>query len=99
MRLSRPGSSGPDPAVEEARDLGSGAGRYDTYAPRGKSPRATVVAVHGVTVHGARDPRLVHFARSLALSRTVCYVPTLTGLSSCRLLRTDLEELGAVARL
>jgi len=100
LRLSRPGSAEPDPAVTETRDLELGrAGRYDCYAPRSKSPRAAVVAVHGVTVHGGRDPRLVHFARSLARSRTVCYVPTLEGLSSCRLLAADVAELGTLALL
>jgi pimeloyl-ACP methyl ester carboxylesterase len=86
--------AGPDPAVLEERDLRAPRTglAYDDYRPRGRTAGA-VIALHGVTVQGRRDARLVHFARSLARSGVACAVPSLGGLSDCRFRAEDLDEL------
>jgi pimeloyl-ACP methyl ester carboxylesterase len=60
---------------------------------------ATCVAVHGVTINGGQDPRLIHFARTMAHFGITCVVPTLGGLASCRLETSDLDELADVVTL
>jgi pimeloyl-ACP methyl ester carboxylesterase len=97
-RLSRSPSAEPPRDVEETLGRACGPWFHDRYAPRAPA-RATAIAIHGVTVHGARDRRLVHFARSLAQSRVRCYVPTLPGLASCRWTTDDLDALAALVRL
>jgi pimeloyl-ACP methyl ester carboxylesterase len=72
-----------------------GSARADLYAPRAPA-RATVIAIHGVTVHGGSDARLVHFGKRLAESRVRCYVPTLAGLSSCQWTTDDIAALTAL---
>ncbi|MGE5838813.1 MAG: alpha/beta hydrolase family protein [Deltaproteobacteria bacterium] len=57
---------------------------------------AACVAVHGVTLKGGQDPRLIHFARVVAHFGTICVVPTLPGLASCRWKASDLDELAKV---
>jgi esterase/lipase len=52
-----------------------------------------------VTLKGGQDPRLIHFARTLAHFGTTCVVPTLGGLASCRLETSDLDELANVVAL
>jgi hypothetical protein len=90
--------SGPHRDVVEDRDRVTPEGAaYDAYAPRGPC-RGAVVAVHGVTVNGPRDERLVHFARCLARSRVSCAVPRLPGLIGCRLDADDLDVLASVTR-
>lgn len=82
------------PGVEERRDLsipGTSA-HYDLYSPR-KGSRQTIVALHGLTVHGGRDRRLEFFARCLARSGATCIVPTLPGLAACSLEPDDIDVL------
>jgi pimeloyl-ACP methyl ester carboxylesterase len=95
------------PRIAEQRDLEAngdeldglgGRGHYDLYRPANKSPRGVVIALHGMTMQGNRDARLVHFARCLALSRVCCVTPRLEGLASCHYRREDLADLGAVVR-
>lgn len=90
--------SGPhrDVVEEPGRATPEGAG-YDDYAPRGTS-RGTVVAVHGVTVNGPRDGRLVHFARCLARANVRCLVPRLPALCDCRPDPADVGALESVTR-
>ena len=57
---------------------------------------AVWVAVHGVTINGGQDPRLIHFARSMAHFGVTCVVPTLGGLASCRWEASDLDELANI---
>jgi pimeloyl-ACP methyl ester carboxylesterase len=99
VRLARGPGGAPPRGVEEHRDLTipGARSRCDLYAPRAGAPDRAVVAVHGVTVNGARDPRLVHFARCLARARVACWVPTLAGLSECRFEEGDVGDLGAIA--
>ncbi|MCJ7526369.1 MAG: alpha/beta hydrolase [Candidatus Aminicenantes bacterium] len=61
-----------------------------------KKEKSIWLLLHGLTVHGNQDPRLVDFARSLASSGITCLLPTLTGLSSCRLLGSDVERVAQV---
>ena len=99
-RLSGEPSPEPMPGVEEHLDLYSlrtGA-PYDLYLPRGARLRVAVVAVHGVTGRGRREPRLVHFARCLARSGAACAVPTLEGMAACRTEPGDLDTLEDVTR-
>lgn len=56
---------------------------------------AACVAVHGVSINGGLDPRLVHFARTVAHFGTTCVVPTLRGLASCQWDTSDLDELAS----
>ena len=76
---------------------------FDTYKPyihnihRHKENNGPVwIVVHGMTVNGKNDHRLVHFAQSLACSGVTCIAPTLKGLASCRWEPSDpvaLDEL------
>jgi pimeloyl-ACP methyl ester carboxylesterase len=61
-----------------------------------KRVKSVWLLLHGLTTHGNRDPRLVDFARSLASSGITSLLPTLTGLSSCRLLGSDVERVAHV---
>ncbi|MCP5047549.1 MAG: hypothetical protein GY940_10280, partial [bacterium] len=65
---------------------------FDLYQHREKD-RGVWVIVHGVTVNGRKDPRLVHFAHSIACSGVTCVVPSLEGLVSCRWEPGDLDKL------
>jgi pimeloyl-ACP methyl ester carboxylesterase len=95
-RLARdPRTQRPQPDVEERLDVeGRDACRYDLYSPR-QPPKGLVVAVHGLTPHGSRDVRLVHFARCLARMRVACATPVLPGLVSCGWRAEDLDALTA----
>ncbi len=98
-RLSAgPDGDGPHADVEEQLDcrLPGVRAPVDVYRPR-RPPERTVIAAHGVTMLGNRDPRLIHFARSLARSRVTCVVPVLPGLSDCRWAREDVDVLEEVA--
>ncbi len=71
------------------------------YSPAsGATPRALLVALHGVTINGGGDPRLRGLARALARSGCVCCAPTLPALSHCRFEPEELQSLvTTVARL
>ena len=95
-RLGRKPSSAPDRRVRERHDLVSAGGQtYDLFEPR-KPPRRVIVALHGVTANGKDDHRLQHFARCLAISRTICAVPHFAGLANMREDRADVEALAAL---
>lgn len=97
-RLGRSPATRPPPRILEERDLSArDRATYDLYRPR-REPLGTVIAVHGVTTHGRTEPRLVHFARCLALSRVACVVPTLPGLTDCTPRTGDIDDLEAVGR-
>jgi hypothetical protein len=99
-RLARdPQGQQPHPDVEESRDVAAGGGPccYDLYLPR-RPAVGLVVAVHGATLHGGRDPRLIHFGRCLARGRVACALPSLPGLTACRWETEDVDALLATAR-
>jgi len=93
-RLSMPPSAKTPSNVREQWEtsLPSGA-LVDLYEPRKRS-RGAVVAIHGVTVNGSRDERLIHFARSLAAVGVACAVPTLPRLAACQWEPSDVDVLG-----
>lgn len=97
-RLSRPPPTRPDPRVREdlARRTSDGV-EFDLYQPLGR-PRAGAIALHGVTVRSRHDPRLVHFARSLAATGVSCAVPTLEHLSKCKWSVDDIAAIESVHR-
>lgn len=92
FHFSREGSVLPTGPVDRCRECTPSGIMFDLYRHRRKN-RATWVIVHGVTVNGGEEPRLVRFAHSLACSGVTCVVPTLQGLASCRWERGDLEAL------
>ncbi len=67
----------------------------DIYRPQQKKG-TTWIIVHGLTINGCKEPRLVHFAQSLARSGVTCMVPTLEGLAACR---WDPSDVDALAKL
>lgn len=89
--LARLAGGGGGGAAPEARPLGEVA--CDWYRARGRR-RATVVALHGVTVNGKDDRRLQAFGRALAVSGATVVVPTLPGLASLRWDAADLTAIG-----
>lgn len=94
-RLSMPATRTPS-NVREQRDASTPSRAVvDLYEPRGR-PRGAVVAIHGVTVNGGKDERLVHFARSLAAVGVACAVPTLPRLAACQWEPSDVDVLGEV---
>lgn len=97
-RIARPHTERPHPNVVVERDRRSASGAvHDRYQPR-TGARATVVAVHGVTVCGKDHPELRHFARCLAATGVTCVTPTLPGLSSMRFDPLDISLLSALIR-
>ena len=85
---------GPDPRCVrgENRVAGNGWG-FDSYAPR-KPTGGRLVLLHGWTLRGKDDPRLVAFAQSLAVAGIACVVPHLPGLADLALQPADVEGLG-----
>lgn len=97
-RLSMPAKQTPS-NVREQRDASTPSGAVvDLYEPKGRT-RGAVVAIHGVTVNGGKDERLVHFARSLAAVGVACAVPTLPRLAACQWEPSDVDVLGEVVDL
>lgn len=89
-RLRSPGRAGPAAVSRPVGEV-----PCDWYEPRGR-PSARVVALHGVTVNGKDDHRLVDFARALAASGASCAVPTLPGLAALRWDPRDVDAIGRV---
>ncbi len=85
----------PDPSVIEHPECLPSGTPIAVYEPQQRR-LAACVAVHGVTLRGGQDPRLIHFARTVAHFGTACMVPTLRGLASCRWETSDLDELANV---
>ena len=93
-RLARRPSAGADPRVEERVDQKTAAGApYDVYSPSRRPVRARLVALHGVTMAGGRDKRLVHLSRCLARAGVAVVVPSLRGMSALRVTPTDIDDL------
>ena len=95
-RLSLPPSREPPKGVRElVGEMSPDGTVLDYYEPE-ETVRGAVVAVHGVTVNGRRDDRLIHFARSLASVGVACAVPTLSRLAACQWHPSDVDSLGGV---
>lgn len=101
MRLAAGGSGTAAPRqdrdVMTEQDIGISGTQCDIYRHARKN-RSTWILVHGLTINGGKDPRLIRFAYALARSGVRCVVPTLPGLSTCRLEKGDPEKLAAIIR-
>ncbi|MFH1436391.1 MAG: alpha/beta fold hydrolase [Pseudomonadota bacterium] len=73
----------------ESTDAGT---RFDLYEPLSQ-PMKTVITVHGMTLNGSRDSRLVHFSRYLAHHGIRVAAVELPGLKSCRFDGRDIEAM------
>ena len=90
--------TGPDPRCARRENLVAGNGwRFDRYIPI-KPSGGRLVLLHGWTLRGKDDPRLVAFARSLAIAGIDCAVPHLPGLADLALDPADVEGLGVFLR-
>ncbi len=67
--------------------------RADLYRVPNKTSQAGILLTHGMIEAGKNDPRLIHFARSLARSGFVVLVPELSGMKSLRVLLSDVEDI------
>lgn len=94
LRHEQRAGSGPQTLPSTNRVEGCDVDIYVPGRPRG----GAVLAVHGLTLDGGRDARLMGFARALAGSGVTCFVPTLPALSDGRLQASDLDVLQAVVR-
>jgi len=83
--------------IERKEQTLAGTG-FDIYQNRRKT-LAACIAIHGVTINGGRDWRLINFARSLAHFGVACVVPTFKDLASCRWETRDLDELAKIVNL
>lgn len=90
--------SQPDPLVYEGEGCTPSGTEFDIYQHYHKN-LAVWILVHGVTLNGRRDQRLIHFARTLAHFGNICIVPTLQGLASCRWELRDPDELAQIVAL
>jgi fermentation-respiration switch protein FrsA (DUF1100 family) len=84
----------------QAADL-SRDGRHhlaDRHLPADRPPRATLVLLHGFTAEGRREPRLMHFARTMARAGFAVLVPELDGLRSLAVGIEDAADIGAALR-
>jgi hypothetical protein len=53
---------------------------YDVYLPEKKRAGKIIIALHGISINGKKDVRLIHFAQCLAQKGVICVVPDLPGL-------------------
>lgn len=70
----------------------------DLYTPAGGKRRAAILLTHGIIESGKDDPRLVHFAYSLARAGFVVLVPDLQGMKSFRIRFGDVDDIVASVR-
>lgn len=99
MRLTQCSSElRPDPLVVEQQGQTPAGTSFDIYQNRRKTLVACI-AIHGVTINGGRDWRLINFARCLAHFGVACVVPTFKNLASCRWETHDLDELANIVSL
>ncbi|MFZ5950979.1 MAG: hypothetical protein ACOYXC_09760 [Candidatus Rifleibacteriota bacterium] len=75
--------------IEKDSSLESG-GNYDLYLPS-TTCSTIAVALHGVTIDGKNDARLIQFAKTLASSGVACAVPHLANLARGRFHSDDLK--------
>ena len=87
-----PGRTPASPVATRAERTTSSGHAYDLYPPSGGF-RRTLVAVHGISVNGARDERLVRFAEVFSAAGFRVAVPDLRGLRAFREDPGDVEAL------
>ncbi len=67
----------------------------DVYEPRGRD-RGTIVVVHGMTVQGKRDPRIIALARALCAAGFRVVAPE---IPSIRALNIEASQIGVIAQV
>lgn len=95
MTTCRAGERNGSGLQEEHRFLRSGA-EYDLYCPS-RQVRKTFIILHGSSIQGRRDSRLINFARALAGSGIRVAAPCLNGLKSFRFALSDIDILKDLA--
>lgn len=68
------------------------------YSPEGKHGVPGMVLIHGVHRLGLAEPRLVHFARTIAATGYVVLTPEVSELADYRIDPASVETIGASAR-
>jgi pimeloyl-ACP methyl ester carboxylesterase len=72
--------------------------RARLYSPQGKTGVPGIVIVHGVHRLGIEEPRLVHFARTIAATGLVVLTPEVGEIADYRIDPASVETMGASAR-
>ncbi|MBN1610362.1 MAG: hypothetical protein JW940_27285 [Polyangiaceae bacterium] len=68
------------------------------YSPVGKTGAPGLVIIHGVHRLGIEEPRLVHFARTIAATGLVVLTPEVSELADYRIDPASVQTIGASAR-
>lgn len=70
----------------------------DRHLPADRTPRATLVLLHGFTPDGRREPRLMRFAHTMARAGFAVLVPDLDGMRSLEVGIEDARDVGDALR-
>lgn len=85
---------GPPPAVEiSTTELGPDRIRADVYRAPGRRSRGTILSVHGMTIFGGRDPRIVKLCTMLTLSGHTVVSPQYEEIADLRVEPASLDHL------
>gem|GEM_PF-4820025 len=76
----------------------AGSVRARLYTPRGVNGARGMVIVHGVHFLGMDEPRLMSFARSIAVTGVVVMTPEITELKDFRIEPRSVATIGAAAQ-
>jgi len=82
--------------ITESRESTSNGIEYDLYESA-KTARSTCIVVHGITLQGERDHRLVNFSRALAGCSIRAAAIALPALKTCRFEERDTEAIVELA--
>jgi pimeloyl-ACP methyl ester carboxylesterase len=93
IRTMKPRSGGEKGRrLAESRKTTAGGVEYDSYES-GTDTGRVFILLHGVTLQGERDPRLINFSRALAESGIRAAVIALPALKQCRFDMGDVEAI------
>jgi len=70
---------------------------YDLYEPE-ITPKKTFIVIHGLTLQGERDPRLIRFSKALAASGVRTAAISLPALKKCRFEDKDVHAIMDLVR-
>lgn len=85
---------GPTPRVEITQtELGPDRIPADVYHPRTSRPRGTILSVHGMTLFGARDPRIVKLCSTLTVSGHTIVSPHYAEIADLRVDSATIDRL------
>jgi acetyl esterase/lipase len=68
------------------------------YIPRGRANPPRLVLLHGVHHLGIQEPRLIHFARTLASAGVLVFTPQLQELADYQVQPSSIETVGDAVR-